>query len=72
MAIPIVQTRERRRHLFVGKLAREATATALRKVLEPFAHVASATVMRAEFGGEARGFGCVDMPVSAAAQSALT
>jgi len=59
-------------NIFVGTLAREVTEAELCKVCEPLGHVASATVMRAKFSGESRGFGCVDMPVGAEAQSALT
>jgi RNA recognition motif-containing protein len=59
-------------NIFVGNLAREVTEADLRKVFEPFGHVVSATVIRAKFSGESRGFGFVDMPVSAEAQSAIT
>jgi RNA recognition motif len=69
ISVPVFQKQERSRNIFVGNVAREVTDTALRKVFEPCGHVASATVMRAKFNGESRGFGCVDMPASAEAQS---
>jgi len=59
-------------NIFVGNLAREVTEAELRKVFEPFGHVASAAVIRDRFSGESRGFGFVDMPASAEAQSAIT
>jgi RNA recognition motif-containing protein len=59
-------------NIFVGNLAREVTETDLRKAFEPFGHVVSATVIRDKFSGESRGFGFVDMPASAEAQSAIT
>jgi len=59
-------------HIYVGNLAREVTEAELRKMFEPFGHVASAAVIRDKFSGESRGFGFVDMPASAEAQSAIT
>ena len=59
-------------NIYVGNLAREVTEAELRKVFEPFGHVASAAVIRDTFSGESRGFGFVDMPASAEAQSAIT
>ena len=59
-------------NIFVGNLAREVTEADLRKVFEPFGQVVSATIIRDKFSGESRGFGFVDMPASAEAQSAIT
>jgi len=59
-------------NIFVGNLAREVTEADLRKMFEPFGHVTSAAVIRDKLSGESRGFGFVDMPASAEAQSALT
>jgi RNA recognition motif-containing protein len=59
-------------NICVGNLAREVTDTELRKVFEPSGRVVSATGIRAKCSGESRGFGVVDMPASAEAQSAIT
>lgn len=59
-------------NIFVGNLAREVTDEDLRKAFGTFGDVASATVIRDKFSGESRGFGFVEMPAKAAAQSAIT
>jgi RNA recognition motif-containing protein len=59
-------------NIFVGNLARDVTDTDLREAFSAFGQVASATVIRDKFSGESRGFGFVDMPATAEAQSAIT
>jgi RNA recognition motif-containing protein len=59
-------------NIFVGNLAREVTDTDLREAFAAFGQVASATVIRDKFSGDSRGFGFVDMPATAEAQSAIT
>ncbi len=59
-------------NIFVGNLSRDVSDEDLRKAFEAFGEVASATVIKDKFSGEPRGFGFVEMPAKAAAQSAIT
>jgi len=59
-------------NIFVGNLSREATDEDLRKLFEAFGEVATANVIKEKFGGQPRGFGFVEMPAKAAAQTAIT
>ncbi len=59
-------------NIFVGNLSRDVTEEDLRKAFEAFGQVASATVIKDKFSGESRGFGFVEMPANAEAQSAIT
>ena len=58
-------------NIFVGNLSHDVSDEDLRKAFEPFGEVKSATVIRDKFSGEPRGFGFVEMPAKAAAQSAI-
>lgn len=58
-------------NIFVGNLAREVTEEDLRKAFESFGQITSATIIKDKFTGESRGFGFVEMPAKAAAQSAI-
>ena len=58
-------------NIYVGNLAREATEDELRQAFEAFGQVASATIIKDKFSGEARGFGFVEMPAKAEAQAAI-
>ncbi|MGH8603325.1 MAG: RNA recognition motif domain-containing protein [Gammaproteobacteria bacterium] len=58
-------------NIFVGNLSRDVSDEDLRKAFEAFGEVASATVIKDKFSGEPRGFGFVEMPAKAAAQSAI-
>jgi len=53
-------------------LSREVTEEDLRQAFEAFGQVASVTVIKDKFSGESRGFGFVEMPAKAEAQSAIT
>ncbi|OIP27929.1 MAG: RNA-binding protein [Chloroflexi bacterium CG_4_9_14_3_um_filter_45_9] len=59
-------------NIYVGNLPREVTEEELRKAFEPFGQVTSAKIITDKFSGEARGFGFVEMPTKAEAQSAIT
>jgi RNA recognition motif-containing protein len=59
-------------NIFVGNLSRELTEEDLRKAFEAFGQVTSATVVRDKYSGESRGFGFVEMPGRAQAQSAIS
>ena len=58
-------------NIYVGNLSREITEDDLREAFEAFGQVASATVIKDKFSGESRGFGFVEMPAKAEAQSAI-
>ena len=56
--------------IFIGSLSYNVTEEDLRHAFEAFGQVASATVIKAEQSGRSKGFGFVEMPVQAEAQSA--
>ena len=58
-------------NIYVGNLPREATEEDLREAFEAFGQVASVAVIKDKFSGESRGFGFVEMPTKAEAQSAI-
>lgn len=57
--------------LYIGNLADEVTEGELRKAFEDFGQVTSVSIIKDSFG-ESRGFGFVEMPAEAEAQSAIT
>lgn len=59
-------------NIFVGNLSREVKDDDLRNLFETFGEIASVNVVRDKFSGESRGFGFVEMPAKASAQSAIT
>jgi len=59
-------------NIYVGSLSREITEEDLRQAFESFGQVASVSIIKDKFSGEPRGFGFVEMPAKAEAQSAIT
>jgi len=59
-------------NIYVGNLSREVTEEDLRQAFEAFGQVATITIIKDKFSGESRGFGFVEMPAKAEAQSAIT
>ncbi len=59
-------------NIFVGNLAHEVTDEDLRGLFEAYGEVTSANAIKDKFTGKSRGFGFVEMPVKAAAQTAIT
>ena len=57
--------------IFVGNLSYNVTEGDLRQAFEAFGQIASATVIMDEQSGRSKGFGFVEMPVQAEAQSAI-
>ena len=57
--------------IFIGNLSYNVTEGDLSKAFEAFGQVASATVIKDEQSGRSKGFGFVEMPVQAEAQSAI-
>jgi RNA recognition motif-containing protein len=58
-------------NIYVGNLSREVTEEDLRKAFEAFGQVTSAKTITDKFSGQSRGFGFVEMPAKAEAQSAI-
>jgi len=58
-------------NIYAGNLSRDLTEEELRKAFEAFGQVASATIIKDRFSGESRGFGFVEMPTKAEAESAI-
>ncbi len=58
-------------NIFIGNLSYNVTEGDLRQAFEVFGQVASATVIIDEQSGRSKGFGFVEMPVKAEAQSAI-
>ena len=59
-------------NIYVGNLSRDVTEEDLRQTFEAFGKVESVTIIKDKFSGESRGFGFVEMPAKAEAQSAIT
>jgi RNA recognition motif-containing protein len=59
-------------NIYVGNLAPDVTEDELRQAFEAFGQVQTATVIKDKFSGESRGFGFVEMPAKAEAQTAIT
>jgi RNA recognition motif-containing protein len=58
-------------NIYVGNLSRDVTEADLRQAFEAFGRVESVSILKNKFSGESRGFGFVDMPSKAEAQTAL-
>ncbi len=58
-------------NIYVGNLALNVTEEDLKKFFEPFGTVESVKIIKDKFSGESRGFGFVEMPAGAEAQSAI-
>ena len=58
-------------NIFVGNLSYNVTEGDLRQAFEVFGQVASTTVIIDEQSGRSKGFGFVEMPMKAEAQSAI-
>ena len=58
-------------NIYVGNLSYEATEEDLRQAFEGFGQVESANIIKDRYSGEPKGFGFVEMPDKAEAQSAI-
>jgi RNA recognition motif-containing protein len=63
--------KEIRMNIYVGNLSYEVTEEDLRLAFEPFGQVESATIIKDKYSGQSKGFGFVEMPSKAEAQSAI-
>ena len=58
-------------NIYVGNLSYKATEEDLRQAFEAFGQVESVAIIKDKFTGRSRGFGFVEMPDEADAQSAI-
>jgi len=58
-------------NIYVGNLSYSVTEENLRQAFEAFGQVSSATIVKDKYSGQARGFGFVEMPDQAEAQTAI-
>lgn len=58
-------------NIYIGNLSRDVTEDDLRQAFEAFGQVESVNVIKDKFSGVSRGFGFVEMPATAEAQSAI-
>jgi RNA recognition motif-containing protein len=58
-------------NIYVGNLSFDVSEENLRQTFEAFGQVNSATIIKDKYSGQARGFGFVEMPDRANAQSAI-
>jgi len=59
-------------NIYVGNLSREVTKDDLLEAFEKFGQVESVKIITDKVSGESRGFGFVEMPAEAEAQSAIS
>jgi RNA recognition motif-containing protein len=57
--------------IYVGNLSQEVTEEDLKKALEPFGQVESATIIKDKYSGQSKGFGFAEMAAKAEGQSAI-
>ena len=58
-------------NIYVGNLSYSVTEENLRQAFESFGQVSSARIVKDKYSGQPRGFGFVEMPDQAEAQSAI-
>jgi len=58
-------------NIYVGNLSSEVSAENLRQAFESFGQVTSARIIKDKYNGQPRGFGFVEMPEQAQAQTAI-
>ena len=58
-------------NIYVGNLSNDATDEMIKQAFESFGEVTSARVIKDKYTGQSRGFGFVEMPGEAQAQTAI-
>ena len=58
-------------NIYVGNLSYEVTEEDLKLAFEPYGKVDSANIIKDKYSGQSKGFGFVEMPSKAEAQSAI-
>ena len=59
-------------NIYVGNLSYEVTEADLQEAFETFGQIASVKIIKDKFSGQSKGFGFVEMPNNADAQSAIS
>ena len=59
-------------NIYVGNLAPDLTEDELKAVFEEFGQVDTVKIVTDRYSGESRGFGFIEMPAKAEAQTAMT
>jgi RNA recognition motif-containing protein len=59
-------------NIYAGSLSRDVSEDDLRQAFQAFGEVATVSIIKDKFSGESKGFGFVEMPDKAAAESAIT
>jgi RNA recognition motif-containing protein len=58
-------------NIYVGNLSYEATEEDLQQAFEAFGQVESVRIIKDKYSGQSKGFGFVEMPAKAEAESAI-
>ncbi|UCE52927.1 MAG: RNA-binding protein [Desulfobacterales bacterium] len=58
-------------NIYVGNISYEVTEEDLQKAFEAFGQVESVRIIKDKYSGQSKGFGFVEMPANAEAQSAI-
>jgi len=58
-------------NIYIGNLSHEVKEDDLQNAFEAYGHVKGIRLIRNRYSGESRGFGFVEMPIKAEAQSAI-
>jgi RNA recognition motif-containing protein len=58
-------------NIYVGNLSNDVTDATIKEAFESFGEVTSARVIKDKYSGQSRGFGFVEMPTEAQAQTAI-
>jgi RNA recognition motif-containing protein len=58
-------------NIYVGNISYEVTEEDLQKAFEAFGQVESVRIIKDKYSGQSKGFGFVEMPAKAEAQSAI-
>jgi len=58
-------------NIYVGNLSYEVTEEDLQQAFEAFGQIASVSIIKDKYSGQSKGFGFVEMPAKAEAQSAI-
>jgi len=58
-------------NIYVGNLSYEVTEEDLKEAFEAFGQVESVSIIKDKYSGQSKGFGFVEMPAKAEAQSAI-
>jgi len=58
-------------NIYIGNISYEVTEEDLQQAFEAFGQIASVSIIKDKYSGQSKGFGFVEMPAKAEAQSAI-